>query len=411
MANTILTSDVILRKCLQVLHAKLNFIGSINRTYDDQFAGQGGTDKIGESLRIRLPERFEVTDGAVLNVQPSTEQSTTMTVSTRKHVGMNFTQQDLTMSIDDFSERKIVPAMSQLASVVEADAMNMILDIYNMTGTVTGGADTLLDYLNAKTKLNQYLAPKDQNRTALIDSSTSGALVNAMTGYFNDQTSLAAQFREGVMGKAAGFTFAENDLLPVSTAGTRTGSITINGAAPTGATINLKAMGSGTSIKKGEVFTIAGYYAVHPETKVPYSHLQQFVCTEDATASGTTLTGLKIAPAIVTSGAYQNVYGTPGTDAVVILRGGATTGGAAAAAGAGEILGQNVCFHKDAFAFVTADLLLPQGVDFASRKTIDGISMSIVRAYDINNASMPCRIDILYGYKTIRPELACRVTR
>lgn len=409
MANTILTPDMILRKALAVLHAKLNFIGSINRTYDNQFASGGG--KIGESLRIRLPEKYVVTDGATLDVQESTEQSTTMTVATRKHVGMNFTMQDLTMSLDDFTERKIVPAMSVLASAVEADALSMVLDIYNMTGTVTGGADTLVDYLNAKTKLNQYLAPRDNNRTALIDSSTSALLTDALKGLFQDSSEVAKQYREGVMGRVAGFTFAENDLLPVQTAGTRTGSILINGAAPTGSTINLKAMGSGTSITKGEVFTIAGYYAVHPETKTPYSHLQQFVCTETATASGTTLTGLKISPAIVTSGAYQNVSGAPGTDAVVILRGGASTGGAAAAAGAGEILGQNVCYQKDAFAFVSADLELPSGVDFAARKVIDGISMRIVRDYNINNDQLPCRIDVLYGYKTVRPELACRVTR
>lgn len=411
MPNTILTSDKILRKCLQVLHAKLNFVGSINRTYDDQFAGQGGTEKIGESLRIRLPEKYTVTDGATLNVQPSTEQSTTMACSTRKHVGMNFTQQDLTMSIDDFTERKIVPAMSVLASSIEADAMNMILDIYNMVGTTGTVPASLVPFLAGKAKLNQYLAPKDDKRTALIDSATTAALVEGLKGLFQDSSQLAAQYREGQMGRTAGFTFAENDLLPTYTSGTRTGSITINGAAPTGATIALKALGSGTSIGKGEVFTIAGYYAVHPETKAPYSHLQQFVCTEDVTASGTTIAAMKISPAIVTSGAYQNVYGTPGSDAVVIFKGGADCGGVAASANPSVIYGQNVCFHKDAFAFVSADLLLPSGVDFAARKVMDGISMTIVRDYDINNATLPCRIDVLYGYKTIRPELAVRVTK
>lgn len=409
MANTILTKDEILRKALQVLHAKLNFIGSINRTYDSQFAQGGG--KIGESLRIRLPEKYVVTDGAVLDVQESTEQSTTMTVATRKHVGMSFTMQDLTMSIDDFTERKIVPAMSVLASSIEADALQMVLDIYNMTGTVTGGADELIMYLNAKTKLNQYLAPRDNNRMALIDSATSAGLTDALKGLFQDSSEIAKQYREGIMGRVAGFTFAENDLVPALTTGTRTGSITINGAAPTGATINLKAMGSGTTIAKGEVFTIDGYYAVHPETKTRYSHLQQFVVTEAAQASGTTLTGLKISPAIVTSGAYQNVSGTPGTDAVVTLRGGVQCGGAAAAAGANEVLTQNITYQKDAFAFVSADLELPSGVDFAARKVMDGISMRIVRDYNINNDQLPCRIDVLYGYKTVRPELACRVTR
>lgn len=410
MANTILTPDQILRKCLQVLHAKLNFVGSINRDYDNQFAQTGG--KIGEALRIRLPEKYVVTTGATLDVQDSTEQSITLTQATQKHVGMKFTSRELTMSLDDFTERKIVPAMSVLASDIEADALTMALDIYNRTGTVAGGADTLLDYLNAKAKLNQYLAPKDQSRMALIDSGTSAGLVDALKGLFQDSSSVAAQYREGVMGRTGGFTFAENDLLPVLTNGTRTGSITINGAAPTGATIALKTLGSGTTIKKGEIFTIAGYYAVHPETKTAYSHLQQFVVTADTTASGTTIASLPIAPSIVTSGAYQNVSGAPGTDAVVIFNGGAENGGVAdSTASASLSYGQNLCYHKNAFAFVSADLEMPDGVDFKARKVMDGISMRIIRQYDINNDAIPARIDVFYGYKTIRPELAVRVTK
>lgn len=401
MSNTILTKDEILRKALQVLHAKLNFIGSINRTYDNQFAWQGGTDKIGESLRIRLPEKFTVTDGAILDVQGSTEQSTTMTVSTRKHVGMSFTQQDLTMSIDDFTERKIVPAMSVLASSIEADALSMVKDIYNSaTATAPGnGADTLADYLNAKVFLNRYLAPKDQNRTALIDSGTSAGLVDALKGLFQDSSAIAAQYREGVMGRTGGYTFAENDLLPTITTGSRSGTILTNGASHSGSTIAIDGFGGATqTVKKGEVFTIEGIYAVHPETKQAYDHLQQFTVTADTTASGSAIAALPISPAIVTSGAYQNVSTTVGDGKAITFLGSASTA-----------YGQNVCFHKDAFAFVSADLLLPGGVDFAARKVMDGISMTIVRDYDINNATMPCRIDVLYGYKTVRPELACRV--
>lgn len=414
MGNTNLTPDIILRKCQQVLHAKLNFIGSINRQYDDQFANSGG--KIGESLRIRLPEKFTVTTGAVLDVQDSVEQYTTLTCATRKHVGLNFTTQELAMSIDDFTERKIVPAMSVLASTIEADALSMGLDIYNMAGTTGTTPNDLAMFLNAKTKLNQYLAPRDDKRMALVDSATSAAMVGGLKSLFQDSGEISKQYREGIMGRSAGFTFAENDLLPTYTSGTRTGSITIDGAAPSGATIALKALGASTTIKKGEVFTIAGYYAVHPETKQPYSHLQQFVVTEDATGgdgggANTTIAALKISPTIVTSGAYQNVYGTPGTDAAVIFKGGADCGGAAASANPGVTYGQNLCYHKDAFAFVTADLEMPNGVDFAARKVMDGISMRLVRQYNINNDTIPCRIDVLYGYKTIRPELACRVTR
>jgi hypothetical protein len=409
MSNTILTTDKILLKALDVLHAKLNFIGSINRNYDDQFAQSGG--KVGESLRIRLPEKFVVTDGAVLDIQDSTEQSVTLTQATRKHIGMHFTSQELTMSLDDFTERKIEPAMSALASSIEADALSMVLDIYNTTGTFGTIPASLVPFLDAKAKLNQYLAPKDALRNMLIDSTTSSAMVEGLKSLFADQSSLSAQYKEGQMGRTAGFLFAENDLLPVLTNGTRTGSITIDGAAPTGASIALKALGSATTLKKGEVFTIAGYYAVHPETKTPYSHLQQFVVTADVTAVSTAMAAVAISPSIVTSGAYQNVYGTPGADAVVIFKGGAACGGAAAAAGASTAYGQNIAYHKNAFAFVSADLELPRDVKLASRHVKDGISMRMVGQYDINNDRSITRLDVLYGFKTIRPELACRVTK
>jgi hypothetical protein len=301
--------------------------------------------------------------------------------------------------------------MSTLASVIEADALNMVLDIPYVTGTFGTSPATLDPFLKAKAIMNQNLAPKDDKRMALIGSAATPALIEGLKGLFNAGDQISTQFKEGIMGRAAGFTWAENDLIPVSATGTRTGSITIDGAAPTGATVNLKALGSGTSINKGEVFTIAGYYAVHPETKAPYSHLQQFVVTADKTASGTTLASLAISPAIVTSGAYQNVYGTPSSDAVVIFKGGSTTGGVAASASPSTNFAQHICYHKNAFTFVTADLEMPPaGTAEAFRKTIDGISMRIVRGYDIINDKIPCRIDILYGYKTIRPELACRVT-
>jgi hypothetical protein len=414
MANTLLTPDIITRKALQVLHAKLNFIGSINRQYDSQFASSGG--KIGETLRIRLPNEYTVRTGATINVQDSTATKVDLTVATQKGVDMNFSSRELTMSEEDFSERHIEPAMSVLASAIESDALSMVLDIYNQAGTTGTVPNDLSMFLNAKTKLNQYLAPRDQNRMALVDSATSAAMVGGLKSLFQDSGQIAAQYREGIMGRTAGFTFAENDLLPVLTTGTRTGSITIDGAAPSGATIALKALGASTTIAKGEVFTIAGYYAVHPETKTPYSHLQQFVVTEAATGgdgggANTTIAALKISPTIVTSGASQNVYGTPGSDAAVIFKGGADCGGAAASASPSTAYGQNLCYHKDAFAFVSADLEMPEGVHFAARKVIDNISMRIVRQYDINNDKFPCRIDVFYGCKTIRPQLACRVTK
>lgn len=405
--NTILTADKILLKALDVLHQKCNFISTIHRGYDDQF-GQTGA-QIGQTLRIRLPEKFSVTSGAVMDTQDSTEQYVTLSNSTRKHVAMNFTDTELSLSMDEFNSRKITPAMSVLASVVEADALNMVLDIYNSTGLPVAGAasggDELIMYLQAKAKMNQNLAPKN-DRMALIDSVTSGNLVDALKALPESNREIASQYVDGIMGRAAGFVFAENDLLPTLTCGTRTGTITVDGAAPTGSTIDMKAIGSGLNFKAGEVFTIAGYYAVHPETKAPLSHLMQFVITEDKAATGTAIADLGISPAIVTSGAYQNVYGTPGTDAAITICGSATADDTDAVA-----YGQNICYQKNTFAFATADLLIPKSAEFASRQMLDGISMTIVKDYNINNATYPCRVDIHYGYVTLQPETGCRVWR
>ena len=67
-----------------------------------------------------------------------------------------------------------------------------------------------------------------------------------------------------------------------------------------------------------------------------------------------------------------------------------------------------LAFQKGAFAFATADLVMPEGVDWSAREVYDGLSMRIVRAYDINNDKFPCRLDILYGYQTLRAQLAAR---
>jgi hypothetical protein len=66
-------------------------------------------------------------------------------------------------------------------------------------------------------------------------------------------------------------------------------------------------------------------------------------------------------------------------------------------------VGHSLLYHKEAFAFATADLVMPKGVDFAAREVMDGISMRIVRQYDINSDKFPCRLDVLYGYKTHPP--------
>ena len=393
MANTLLTPTAVTRKALQILHQKLTFIGSINRGYDDSFAKSGA--KIGSDLKIRLPNQYTVRSGAALSAQDTTESSVTLQVTTQKGVDLNFTSVDLTLSLDDFSERILDPAMSVLAASIEADALSMYKDVYQL---VDGDAAAVAfsHFMTARRYLNESLTPQDRKRTALLTPEHNAKLVDALKGLFNPQEGLSQSFREGMMGRTAGLEFGETTHLNTHTTGTalKATTYTVNGAGQTGAAVTV-ATGA-TTFKKGDVVTFAGCNMVHPETKADLGRLQQFVVTADyAGGAG----DLPISPSIVASGATQNVSASP------------TNGGAVTKIGAGasELLTNSLVFHKDAFTFATADLVMPQGVDFAAREVFDGISMRIVRAYDINNDKFPCRLDVLYGYKTIRPQLACRV--
>lgn len=394
MGNTLLTPTAVTREALRVLHQKLTFIGSINRQYDDSFAKSGA--KIGDSLKIRLPNQYVVRSGANLSTQDSVESSTTLQIATQKGVDLKFTSADLTLSLDDFSTRILDPAMAVLAANVEADAFSMYKDVYQVVDSDTA-ALTFTDVLKGRNVLNQALAPADNNRTALLSGAHNIKLVDALKGLYQDPAAIAKQYRDGMMGHTAGFDFMESTQVVDHTTGTaaKTTGYVVDGATQTGASLTVKT--GTTTFKKGDVITVAGVYAVHPETKATLSNLQQFVVTADAGASSTTLA---ISPSIVSaSTGYKNVSASPADGAAIVK----------IAAGASELINSSMVYHKDAFTFATADLVVPKGVDFAAREVFDGVSMRIVRQYDINYDTYPCRLDILYGYKTIRPQLACRI--
>ena len=391
MSNTILTPNIITKEALRILHEKLTFIGSIYRGYDDSFAKKGA--KIGDTLKIRTPNEFTVRTGKTLNVQNVEEESIELKVNTQKGVDFKFDSSELTLKIDEFSERYLKPAMTRLAAAMEADALTMIKDIYQLSDQ-DGIAVTALTMGKAREILNNALCPYD-GRNILWQSNRVPALVNSVSNNFHASKK---PYMEGALGRAAGFEHYESSLVLPHTTGSCVATTTyvINGANQTGSSITI-GTGQTTTLNKGDIVTLAGCYRVHPETKQNTGVLQQFVVTEDMAGGATTL---KVSPAIVTSGARQNVSASP------------TNGGAVlkiAAPTAGLLIDSTIAYHKEAFAFATADLIMPNGLDFASRQVLDGISMRIVRDYDINNDTMPCRIDVLYGWKTIRPQLACRV--
>ena len=399
MANSLLTIDMITRKALEILENNLVITRNVNRQYDDSFAVEGA--KIGSTLRIRLPDRALVTDGAALQVQDDNEQFTTLTVASQKHIGVNFTTAELTMQMDDFAERVLKPRISQLASSIDADVANSFNNIYQSVGTPGTTPGTTAVLLAAQQKLNEAAAVMSP-RYATVNPAANAALIEGMKGLFNPVSTISSQFKNGMFGEGIlGFNELNmSQSIKQFTTGSRTGTITVNGTVSTQgqATITLNGT-TGNTLKKGDVFTIANVYSVNPQTRESTGSLQQFVVTEDITAAASAFTNVKISPAIYTSSvALATVDSFPQNSAAVTFLGGASSQ-----------YPQNLVYHRDAIAFATADLLMPQGVDMASRQVHNGISMRVVRQYDINNDRMPCRIDVLYGYSVIRPQMAVRL--
>lgn len=398
MPNTLLTPTMITREALRVLHQKLNFVKNVTREYDDRFAVSGA--KIGTTLNIRKPPRYTVRSGAALSTQDATETQVPLTVTSQKGVDLTFSSVELTMQIDDFSKRFIEPAMAQLAATIEADALTMYKDVYAQTGSPTAPANSLRPFLLARKRMNDQLTPMDGARRVIMNTDTNVEMVDALKGLFQSSDRIAEQYEEGLLGKTAGFTFMENTLMPTHTPGTLAGTPLINGGSQTGASLVTDGWTAGSAVfKQGDTFTIANVFAVHPETRQTLGYLQQFVATADVTADGSGNATIPISPSIVTSGAFQTVSGSPADNAAI------TTSGTASTA-----YGVNLAFHKNAFTFATADLEdVSQYGAWGAREVFDGISMRIARQYAISSDTVPTRIDVLYGFKTLYPQLACRV--
>jgi len=400
VSNSILTIDMITRKALEILENNLVITRNVNRQYDDSFAVEGA--KIGSTLRIRLPDRALVTDGAALQVQDDNEQFTTLTVSTQKHIGVNFTSAELTMQLDDFAERVLKPRISQLASSIDADVANCFKTIGNSVGTPGTTPSTSLVLLQAQQKLNENAAVMNP-RYATVNPAANAGLVEGMKGLFNPTDTISKQFKNGMMGTGVlgydeinmsqsikQFTTGSRD---AAASTTTSAAVTTEGSA----TLTLAQGSVSTTIKAGDVFTIASCFSVNPQTRETTGSLFQFVALVDATAVSGTWT-VTVAPMYSAAHALATMDTLPATSKAVTFLGTASTA-----------YPQNLVYHKDAITFATADLLLPQGVDMAARAVHNGISLRVVRQYDINNDRLPCRIDVLYGFSTIRPQMACRL--
>lgn len=389
--NTLLNSSIITNAALAILHQKLNFVGSINKAYDSSFAADGA--QIGTSLRIRLPNQYVIRSGPTLNPQPTVNNSVTLNVTSQKGVDLNFTSTELTLNIMDFSSLILEPAMAVLAANIEADALNMIGDVYNQVNG-QGAAQTFRNVLLGQKILQDNLVPPGQKMIRL-NTTDNVDLVDGLKGLFQSATQIKEQYLDGVMGYSGGFEFGINTFLSTILRGSMSAAYVLNGVPATGATTAVVATGTGAGLA-GDIFTMAAVNRVHPETKQTTNVLQQFVLTANYAGGAGTISFSP--PLNYAATGVQNVSAAPATNAALVFAGTVNTAS-----------GISLGYHKDAFTLATADLVLPSGVDMCSRKVQDGISLRMVRQYDISNDQFPVRFDCLYGYKTIRPQLAVRL--
>ena len=410
MANNLLTISKITNEALMVLENELTFTSEVDRNYDDQFAVVGG--KIGNTVNVRKPGRFIGTTGPALNVEDFNETSVPVTLSTQFHVDTQFTTQDLALSLDMFSDRVLKPAVAAIANKIDRDGtLQAANNTYNIVGTAGTPPTGLITYLTAAAYLDSEGAPRDGRRSCIVEPFTSATIVDSLKGLFVPQEAIGEQYRKGLMGRdSAGMNWKMDQNVVAHTFGsfagtatvattTATGFLTSGWASSSNITLTLT---NGVSLNQGDTFTIAGVYAVNPQNRQAYgsNKLRNFVVNTAVSGSGGTIS-VNVSPAVITAGQFQNVsIPTALSTATVNFFN-----------QSGTVSPQNIIMHRNAFTLAVADLELPEGVHFAGRASDKeiGLSMRVVRQYTINNDSIPTRLDVLYGWANLYPELACRV--
>ena len=416
MSNNLLTISKITNEALMVLENELTFTSEVDRNYDDQFAVVGA--KIGNTVNVRKPGRFIGTTGPALNVEDFNETSVPVTLSTQFHVDTQFTTQDLALSLDMFSDRVLKPAIAAIANKIDRDGMAMaVLQTANIVGTAGVVPTELLTYLTAGAYLDSEGAPRDGRRSCIVEPFTSASIVNSLKGLFVPQEAIASQYRKGLMGRDSGGmnwkldqnvvsqTFGDNSTDTVTASvNTTTGTGFLTSGWASSSTISVTAANTGIfNLNAGDVITIAGVFAVNPQNRQPYgsNKLRNFVVKQTVAINSGSTGSVIVSPAVITAGQFQNVSIPTTSSTAAVTQFNKT----------GVVSAQNIVMHKNAFTLAVADLELPEGVHFAGRASDKeiGLSMRVVRQYTINNDSIPTRLDVLYGWAPLYPELACRV--
>lgn len=400
--NSLLTTSAITRQAIRIFVNSNAFIKNIERQFDDEFGRQGG--KIGSQLRIRLPNDYIVTSGPALSVQDTSEQQTVLTMATQQHVDVSFTTADLLLSLDDFSERILLPMMNNLAGSVASNIMtNCAETICNITANLDGGNNILTptsqQYLRANALLALNSAPMVGHKI-INDPVQEADVVQSLSGLLNPASAISDQYYDGVMYKALGALWFSDQTVIKHTAGTFSAG-TVSGGGQTGPTLTTGGI-TGTLVV-GDIITIANVNAVNRVTKQTTGRLRQFVITVAAISGATSLS---IYPSIIPSSTgvaggpavqYQTVDSSPAANATISLY-----------TNASAVYNLSFRYAPQAFTMATGELPLPAN-KVTARHKYDNVSMRAVKDYVIGTDQEVTRVDVLFGSLAVRPEWGVRV--
>jgi hypothetical protein len=396
MPNTIktLSDGDIANEALRILKNSNGILKKVDRQYDDQIGTDG--HKNGGTLLIREPNRYTVSTGRTITAQDTTEVTTSVVVGTQKNVPVQFYSDQLKLSIDDFSARILKPAMSVLASdIAKSVALAGAQGFTNYVGSPGTAPTSFLTFAQAGERLDWQTAPRDGDRSVILNPTAMAAVVDAQKGLFAPSSAVGDQYKSGMLDSMTGFDFVMDQSLPAIAHGAGA-SYTTHGTTPLVSGTATMAIITGTgALTAGQQFTVAGVNEVNPDTKSSTGQLKVFTVASDFAGGAGNVT---LSETIYTSGARQNVSAAIPTTTALTLIGSAST-----------TYVRNLAFHKSALVLATAPLPLPKGVDMAYQANIDGLSLRFVRFYDGTNDNFIGRFDILYGVKVVRPSWGCVV--
>jgi hypothetical protein len=390
-----------------MLEDQFQFIKTVDKEEQSSFGQTNGFNH-GDTINISKPARFEMGTSADItsSIQDVTEEKVPLVLDKQRNIPIALTSSEIAtdLSLKSWANRILKPAMSRLAQGIEAECLELASDaVYNSVGSAGSTAFDPDTMLSARERLMKNLCPFDGDTYALLDSTAMRSAVNARKGLFNGTKTITKQNRTGAMEFGDGFKYLENNLLPLHTNGNDVAfevRTTVSTEGETSIVVEGLTTTTGT-VTKGTVFTIAGVNAVHGITKEDLGYEQQFTVTADATADGTGYATLSVSPAIYTSASagLQNVTAFPADGDTITPVGAASTA-----------YTQNLAYHKSAFRFVSVPLVTPNGTHMSSQSTVNGITVRAVQDYDVNTDKLIMRLDVLYGFATVRPEWAARIT-